>query len=409
MKNKIVSRFLFVFVTVFLISLPFPHPYIPDIPAFLQPFFESLVKWTGSAVFHIRRPYTSSLVSDSTGLYIHTFNCSIIAGLAAICWSTLSRSKNGNPRLFYWFRIAVSYYLALQLFEYGFSKLFKWQFYLPEPNTLYTTLGDIPRDLAYWSTMGLSRPYTVIAGAVEILAAAMLLFKRTRLTGALLAFIVLTNVVAINFCYDISVKILSCFLLLQSIIIITPDWHRITALFFKAKKEPVNNNETVYALPEAKFIHPFIKVSVIAYMLFSTLSVYFTENNFNDDKAPRPAFHGAWDVVLFVKNSDTLQPLLTDTTMWRRVFVHRRGYFITQDMGDHMQDYALVTDTITHHFLIENEYNGLQFNLAYKQYPDHTLSLSGIFGEDSLWLKLRPTDMKKLPALQNEFNWTIDN
>jgi hypothetical protein len=74
-----------------------------------------------------------------------------------------------------------------------------------------------------------------------------------------------------------------------------------------------------------------------------------------------------------------------------------------------MQDYELLVDTINHHFIIEREDEGLQFNLNYKQFSDSTLSLAGTINRDSLWVKLKPIDLKQLPALRHEFNWTIDN
>ena len=207
MQHKIFSTVGLLFALLFILTVPFPHQFMPTIGSYLHPLFESLVKFTGKYIFNIHHPYTSQLVSDSTGLYIHVFNLFIIS---AICtFIIVFKPIKNYDKVLYWSTVIISYYLALQLFEYGFSKIFKWQFYLPEPNTLYTTMGNTYHDLMYWSTMGISRPYTIFAGVAEIIAACLLLFKRTRLVGALLAFFILVNVVAINFSYDISVKILS--------------------------------------------------------------------------------------------------------------------------------------------------------------------------------------------------------
>jgi uncharacterized membrane protein YphA (DoxX/SURF4 family) len=408
MQNKMPAGFIFVFVLLFMLTVPFPHRYIPDIAGYLHPFFEGLVKWTGGHILHLKHTYTSQLVSDSTGLYIHVFNLFIISLLTAFIWAIARKKENDHATIFfYWFRFIVSYYLALQLFEYGFNKLFKWQFYLPEPNNLYTTMGNTPRDLLYWSTMGLSRPYTIFTGVAEIIAASLLLFNRTRLAGALLGFFLLCNIVAINFSYDISVKVYSCFLLLLCVILISPDAGRLFS-FFTGKKINEKKQGVVISSRQTKWIYPVIKVFVIAYILFSTLSVYFIENNFNDDMAARPTFHGAYEVTSFVKNRDTMASLLTDSSRWKRVFVHRRGYFIVQDMNDNTQDYALLTDTVNRYFILEREDDMQQFKLYYIQNPDSTLSLDGTFGKDSLSVRLRPLRLQQLPALQHEFNWTTD-
>ena len=46
---------------------------------------------------------------------------------------------------------------------------------------------------------------------LEILAAVLILIKRTRLMGLLLSLGILINVVAVNFGFDISVKLFSLF------------------------------------------------------------------------------------------------------------------------------------------------------------------------------------------------------
>lgn len=409
MLQKNLTRFIFVFVSLFILTIPFEHAWIPDIASYIEPFFEGLVKWSARKIFRPHHPFTSKLVSDSTGLYIHLFNLLILSICTSLLWAIADKHRRSYKKLFHWFRIFISYYLALQLFDYGFNKLFKWQFYLPEPNTLFTTIGQTPRDLMYWSSMGLSRSYTMFAGIAELLAAILLLSKRTRLAGALFAFFVLCNVVAINFSYDISVKVYSCFLLMLCCIIIAADGKRLCA-FFTASKDIHEKNAGVIPGPVVgRRIHVLLKISAIALILFSTLSTYFKENNFNDDKAPRPVFHGAYDVILFTRNDDTLPPLLTDELRWRRVFVHRRGYFIVQDMADNMQDFQLLVDSVKHTFIIERPDNGEQLSLSYKKYPDNIMTLNGLINHDSIEVTLKPINTNNLPALQHDFNWTIDN
>jgi len=65
--------------------------------------------------------------------------------------------------------------------------------------------------------MGASTPYNVFTGASEMLAGVLLFFPTTTLLGALLAMAVMTQVVALNFCYDVPVKLFSTHLLAESI------------------------------------------------------------------------------------------------------------------------------------------------------------------------------------------------
>ncbi|MBL0334556.1 MAG: hypothetical protein IPP73_04285 [Chitinophagaceae bacterium] len=95
--------------------------------------------------------------------------------------------------------------------------------------------------------------------------------------------------------------------------------------------------------------------------------MYVKTGNYNDDLDPRPPFHGAWEVTNFIRNNDTLPPILTDKTRWKRVFVHRKGYLIIQGMNDGMQDFKLVTDTIQKRWLAEDEAGKEVMDIRYEK------------------------------------------
>lgn len=407
--EKTSFRFFFVFVLLFIFSFSFPHEYIPDIGKYTSPFFEALVKWCAKNIFRTEHPFTSELISDSTGLYIHTAILLVLSALISAAWSFTDRKTAHYNFLSYWFIVIVRYYLALQLLVYGFNKIFKWQFYLPEPNTLFATVGNTYQDLLYWSTIGSSWSYTVFLGVVEVLSAGLLLFRRTQLLGALISIAVMLNVVMVNFSFDISVKLYSCFLLFLSSIIITLDFKKLIYLFILQK--PVNDTLWIlrYDSKKKKKIHTAVKTFVIVFMLFDTLAMYIKSGNFNDDNAPRPLFHGAYDVDLFVKNKDTLAPLMNDSFRWKRMFIHGRGYLITQGMTDEMEDYTLKYDTLNKFLLIDNYGDSVKTKLHYTQLNDSALILNGKFYGDSLIVYLRKINLNKLPLLQKEFNWTIDD
>jgi hypothetical protein len=68
--------------------------------------------------------------------------------------------------------------------------------------------------------MGYSTAFTFFGGCAELLPAVFLLFRRTALLGSLLAFAVMLNIVMLNFCYDVPVKLYSLNLLLLSMFLI---------------------------------------------------------------------------------------------------------------------------------------------------------------------------------------------
>ena len=288
---------------------------------------------------------------------------------------------------------------------YGFNKLFKWQFYLPEPNTLFTTLGNTYRDLLYWSTMGSSHSYNIFLGLTEIIAAVLLFFRRTRIAGSLLAIGILVNIVMVNFSFDISVKVYSLFLLLLAVVIAVPDGKRLSSFFFNVPAGNLIIN--TQPAPTAKYFR-WLKAAVILYVFASVLYVYIKSENYNDDLARRPPFHGAYEVELFINGGDTIPPLITDSYRWRRVFVHRQGYVIIQGMNDGMQDYLFVADTINRKWIMKNESTGKESEFLFSDENGKDVILRSAPGPDSLIIYLSKIDLSSLPLLQKEFNWTID-
>jgi uncharacterized membrane protein YphA (DoxX/SURF4 family) len=395
----------FAFVLLFILSFSFDHEFIPDAGSYFSSYFEQLAAWSGKIFFNLGEKTVYKIESDTAGFYLNAFNLFIISLLVAIVGSFTDKRRANYQQLAYWFFVLIRFYLAMQLFSYGFNKIFKWQFYLPEPNTLYTTVGNTPRDLLYWSSMGTSRFYVVFSGMMELIAAALLLFRRTYIAGALTALIVMLNVLMINFGFDISVKLYSMFLILLCLILLIPESKRLFHFFFSRKPVSLEKWKPEFSKRNSRILL-VVKTMIIIAILLDPLSLYIRTRNFNDDLAPRPALHGAYDVTLFVKNSDTLLPLLTDTKRWKRIFIHRRGYLITQLMNDEMSDYNLYVDTTRKKLMMENANERSYLNYTMKN--DSILLVDGNFFGDTLNLELKKIDLKKLPLLQNEFHWTID-
>lgn len=400
-------RFAISFVVLFIVSLPFPYRLLPDVGGYLGPCSERLVRWVGDHILHIDSPYTAGIVSDSTGMYIHLLIIAALSLLVCAVWSIVERGRDNGDRLRYLFTAAVSYYLSIQLLKYGLDKLFKHQFYLPEPNTLYTAVGQLSRDILYWSAIGSSRSYNIIAGLLEVIPALLLLFRRTRPIGALGALAVTLHIVAINFGFDISVKLYSCFLLLLCLIVAFPTLTKLWNLLLL--KRTVDGR--MYAprigpgTPSA--IYAAVKSLVIVTILLEASFVYVETGNFNDDSARRPFLHGAYAVELFIRNGDTVPPLLTESDRFKRIFIHRRGYFITQSMNDAMRDYSLGYDRSGQRLLLRN--NDSSTALGYDIVgPDSLLMVRGVMSGDSIVVHARRLDPGALPLLGPSFHWTID-
>lgn len=394
-----------IYAVLFCITFAFPYHIIPQTGVWLRGIFDEMARLTGIYLFGLQPGFTHQLVSDSTGFYLHLFNIALLSVLAALIWTALSHRNTHGTELRQGVITLLRYYLALHLLVYGFTKVFKWQFYLPEPNIVYTRLGQLHGDIAYWSLMGISRSYSIFLGLAEVLAGTLLLFRKTVPAGALFSLGIMVNVFALNLVYDISVKIHSGSLLIISVILLWPYAAKIFRFMSFVRVEPLPQNRPAWT--QRKFWRP-LKAAVILAMLAESLYPGFNGRNWNDDAAERPFLHGAWQVDIFVADGDTLPPLLTGTLRWKRVFFHRQHYLITEMMNDDMVDYALEYDTAHKRIYVSHYADSLQRPLHYELLNDSMLVLYGQLNGMDMEAYLSRLPYKTLPLLKREFNWTAD-
>jgi hypothetical protein len=395
------------FSITFILSFSFPYNVLPDPGHWIQHFFESFARFSGRHVFQLPASTTYQLISDSTGFYINAFNILVLSFIIACIWTFLIKTQNKPDPFIYLASSFTRYYLSLQLFIYASSKLFKAQFYQPEPNTLFTRLGEIPKDLLYWSSIGVSRPYSIFLGAAELAAAALLLFRQTRIAGSILAIFIMVNVIAINFAYDISVKLHSCFLLFLALLQLAPDLNRTFRFLTGQRIVPFQPIDPFPAPALKRFVWPG-RIIIIILILSEAFLPYLRSGNYNDDIAKRPFLHGAYRVEAFTMNNDTLPPLMTDSLRWNHVFVHRQHYLVIQKMDENMFDHELILDTINRKIQLLNYDESLEADLSYQIPNDSTLNLSGNWKEFSIEVQLKKINLNNLPLLKKEFGWTID-
>jgi hypothetical protein len=296
----------------------------------------------------------------------------------------------------------IAYYLSLQLLNYGFEKLFKGQFYLPEPNILYTPLGMLDKDILFWSMAGVSYEFNMFSGIVQVLAGLFLLFNKTRLVGFLCSLMIFINIVAINFSFDISLKLYASFLLFLSILGVSnyiPILYKIINLV-TIKSEISRQKISIIKHP---YFYPFLKSFIVLFIFFEVLYSNIATNNYNDDTVKRQFLHGAYQVLETHEDR-----ILLSKNDFKRVFIHRMNYIIFQDELDQMSDYKLEINQAKQELLL-TDYNlntsTMTYNYAKK---DSLLILDYIKNGKHYHIKAKTLDWKKLPLLKSNFHLTID-
>ena len=285
--------------------------------------------------------------------------------------------------------VCIAYILAYFLLKYGMDKLLLYQFYTPEGNILFTPVGQLSKDILFWSTMGSSTFYNLFMGLVEIIPGLLLLHRRTRMFGAFCSFGVLLHVFMINIGFDISVKLLSLYLLLCSIYLLSTHARSIFWFFF------VNHGVTkITSLPTFTFnpsVKRFIKGSILVLFVLDTSLPYFQRSHIEATELERNA--GS-----YVNSSLDVQLFSHDV---KRIHLHSKGYFIIEDFDGNFFDErcSMNANSI---FLIDKK---LSINIEFK---DQLTLFSWWDDNGKQFLTAKKIDSQQLPFSNDSFHWTLE-
>ncbi|OXA85702.1 hypothetical protein [Flavobacterium hercynium] len=399
--ENFIYQTLILFSFLGIVFIPFSFQYFSIQSVTTKLLFQNLIANTVTKIGNITIS-NPEITSDSTTLYGLFFVLLFLSSIFTIVFSLFNFWKIYKNQINKVFQIVLVYYLACVMLKYGFDKIFKVQFYLPEPNTLYTPLGMLDKDILFWSTMGTSFFYNVFMGLIEIIPALMLFYNKTRTLGLCILFGVLINVVFVNFGFDISVKLYSLFLILICFLLLVPNLKKIIQFFISNKPTALSKLKGS-DLITSKPIRITIKTFIIFFIFMESLFPYIRNQNFNNDNSIQNPLRGAYEVVKVEKNDTTKNSV---NLKIKRIFIHRDNYFIFQYADDTMEDYYLEINETRNQFTLIN-YNGEKIILNYK-FAKNSKTLT-IYSPElgiNIYSKLLP--WKKLPLLQPLFHWTVD-
>src|ERR1043166_18706 len=347
--QKILFRF---FLILFLLYIFFnPNgvlPYSDYVFNFYIAPFHKLMVWIAKNILHLSYPITvfTNGSGDTTYDYVVIFFITAISLVGAIAWSVLDKRTKTYNKLYYWLCVIVRYYVAITMFSYGFVKVFKLQFPFFSADRLLEPYGNSsPMGLA-WNFLGFSQGYNYVMGFAELSSGILLLFRRTTTLGALVTLAVAGNIMAINYCFDVPVKLLSTALVVMSLFLVAKDLNRLINFFFLNKPtQAANINPPVFRKKWQNILLGVLKYGLIVYVVFVNVQQALSAMKQYGDAAPKPPLHGIYNIETFVRNRDTLAALVPDTTRWHQLIVSYPGYAFIRMMNDSTRGYAFNTDT----------------------------------------------------------------
>ncbi len=345
--EKIGFRFVFVyFLLIILFQNNGAYPFWNKIFALPINGLKQLIPWLGAHLYNISDEIVSRVTGSGDTLfdYLVVLTAFLVAVIGAFIWSILDRKRNDYTKMYYWLTVAIRYYVGLMLISYGLVKVIQLQFAYPGFYRLLGTYGESsPMGLA-WTFLGFSKGYNLFMGIAELLAG-LLLFRRTVTFGALITLMTAMNVMAVNYFYDVPVKLLSTHLVVMTLFLLSKDIKSIVFFFFtniKTRldiiKRPILNRGFNITLNSFKAL-------LLGYVFIYGFISAFDAEKLYGSKAPKPELYGAYEVVNFVVNGDTITNY-KDDRLWKYIAVQREGSLQIRKMNGYKAYYGIEKDSL---------------------------------------------------------------
>ncbi len=391
LTNKLSFRFLFSYCVLYAFS------------GLLNALWNSPIHWIAKNIFSITRDFSSKGYGsgDTTYQYLLIVLLFFIALLSTLIWSIVDAKRASYNNMNYGFLVFLRIVLVYYLLVYGIIKVFHIQMIPPTYSQLIQPLGEMSPMRLAWVFMGFSKGYSMFAGGMEVLAALLLISRRTQTLGAMVAVAVMTQVFIMNLCFDIPVKLFSFHLLAFSCIVLLSDFNRFFSFLF-LNKTPKEVSIYPKRNKEATKVIPIVKIAVVSLFIwfFSSTSVSRSERFM---ERLNPYMAGIWQVNSFKKNTETDISSNDDDKRWKNLVVSYKGAMGIQMMNDSIVYYKTKIDTIAKSIVFSKDSIDSKFD--YRLSNEQRLFLRGIINKDTLEIELNRKTKQDFLLTSRGFHW----
>lgn len=367
----------------------------------------AVVPWVGRAVLRLDKPITifPGGSGDTTYNYVEIWCFLALALIGAAVWSAFDRVRRGDALAHELLRIGLRYVLGVTMISYGLSKVLHLQMSSPSFERLVQPYGESSPMGLLWTFMGQSAAYSFFAGASEVVGGVLLLFRRTTTLGALIVAAVMINVVAMNFCFDVPVKIYSTHLFLMAVFLAAPDLRRLmNVLVLHRPTEPASlagpwcgRGMRIAALG--------LKIIVLVWIGYEQTVPRWRLMATRGDNAPKPPLYGLYDVTEFTRNGTTMPPLLTETRRWRRVAFNAYGSLSVMFMDDRRWYFKVKAGSPPGKLTLDGGAGKPPMEFTYTRPAPDEVVIEGVINAMSLTVRLHRIDEQKFLLVNRGFHW----
>lgn len=312
-SNKFLLRTLVAFFVLF--TVPLDWKFFRDIAS---------LDWSGlnyTVFFEVSR-YFPRILSDVPVLgdvFLILFLSLVVAGL----WQRFEKHSLDFDRVYYLLFVVVRYRLSFSLAAYALLKVFPILAPYPSLTLLNTPYGDISAWKIFNLSLGIVPDYQAFLGFWELLAAILLLNRKTASIGGFIAVLFLGNVAMSNLAYEGGEFVYSGVLTLYALFVFAHDLPKYYSLLFLRNKTMPSHFDPTW-ISFGGFRKPqYVKAGFIL-IFFVVYSVQVFNGHRNGiGKFPTiegvSGLEGVYDVSFFVLGSDTLAYGEYHPARWEKV------------------------------------------------------------------------------------------
>ena len=349
---------------------------------------EPPVRWLANNAF---RPDSPVVIGSVRWALAQQFLGVAIAAIVATVWSLAARRLEYR-RMRGWFFTVLRYWVACVMMVYGGFKIVESQFPPLALDQLARPFGSLSPMGLLWAFMGYSSFYASFTGLGEAAGAFLLFFRRTTTAGALILIAVLSNVVLLNYVFDIPVKYLSSVLLFATIVLAASDAKRLVAMLLL--NQPTAERDVSFDFGKAwiykvrRFLKPIIVVAATCGPMTASMFV-------RQSMVRTPSMFGVYDIDQYVRNGEVTAPLSTDQARWRQLTFGRGGSVSIRFMNDSVRLFRATVDSAARRISLRSkDQAGFAQDYAFEKLADG-LALHGRYGADSIDVTLRKLDLER--------------
>ncbi len=296
------------------------------------------------------------------------------------------------------------WYLVMHMLGYGFAKVIPTQFQSPRLADLVTTYGDMSPMGLIWRFMGFSTAYCIFCGAGEVLGGMLLAFRKTTTLGAIVVIAVMSNVVMINYCFDVPVKLFSSHLLLLALGLLLRDLPRFLDFFVFNRATaprtfvPFCNNRTLDLAATC------FKLAFVGYMSYEQVRQNLT---FYEQRQAHSPLYGVYDVTDFRATAIDPSRSIPAPARWKLAVFESPSVFYVKKEDDTARYLGFELDPAAHTMAVIPNFSKREQKVTWK-YDDSTepgiVVLAGDLDGHHVSIQLKRRDAK-FYLVDRGFNW----